>query len=60
MSSLINRAAVKRLALAHVAANRAHPYTRVSKEFLDRIEARLRGIIHTEAVNQPSKGTTLR
>jgi hypothetical protein len=61
MSSLLNRAAVKQFALDHAARTRqAVNFTRVSKDFLEAIEAKLRVAI-TERIHQhPSKGTTLK
>lgn len=56
-ASLLNRAAVKRAAL-HYAESRG--FTRVSAEFLDRIEIKLRGLIRAEVHAHPSVGKTLK
>lgn len=56
---LINATNVKQLSL-HLAEQRAHKFTRVSKDFLERVEARLRNIIIDEVKDHPSKGKTLK
>lgn len=58
MSSVINKAAVKKLALEK-AQLRAWKPERVSKSFVDRIEARVRAMIASEVQAHPSKGKTL-
>lgn len=62
---LINRASVKRLAL-DLARQRfqgtqfEHKYTRVSKEFLDEIEASVRRFTGERIRNMPTMGKTIR
>ena len=58
-TSIINRAAVKRLAL-DMARKRAHKFTRVSEEFLNTTEAQLRLNISRRIESHPSKGKTLK
>lgn len=55
--SLINRAAVKKFALE---TQRAHKFERVSKEFLDVVEAELRVAVRRRVLTHPSKGKTLK
>ena len=43
--SLLNRAAVKRYALAYAHARRAGKFTRVSKDFIEHVEASVRGAL---------------
>lgn len=57
--NLINRAACKKRAL-EIAQMRAWKPTRVSAEFLNRIESQLRNIIVSEVQSHPSKGKTLK
>lgn len=59
MSSLLNKTETKRYVLA-VAQERAHEFSRVSQDFLDRIEARLRNNIRAEINSLPSKGKTIK
>jgi hypothetical protein len=58
-SSLINKKHVKEFALA-CGQQRAWKPTRVSKEFLEQTEARLRNMIANHISNHPSVGTTIR
>lgn len=60
MNNLINRAAVKRMALQFAADTRAQKFTRVSKSFLDDAEAALNAHIRAKVAAMPSKGVTLR
>jgi len=60
MRSLLNRTAVKEYVLATAAKQRgAAGFTRVSKAFLDKLEARLVNNIKAELHQQPTKGTTI-
>ena len=56
----INRSAVRKLALDYAAANRAGRFTRVGKEFFQRVDARVRNIIQSEVQSHPSIGKTLK
>jgi uncharacterized protein YigE (DUF2233 family) len=58
VQSLINKAGVKKFAL-EVAKQRFHKFSRVSKEFLDDMDAILRGTIRARVNGAPSKGKTL-
>lgn len=58
--SILNRAKTKRVILARARAQRGHEFTRVSKEFLDRLEVYLINRIDQELHQHPSKGTTLK
>jgi hypothetical protein len=57
---LINRQAVKRMALELSKANRAGKFTRVGSEFLIRVNARLAAFIREEVHRHPSVGKTLK
>jgi len=57
--SLINRAKVKRIALEIAAVERSHKFTRVSKDFLDNVEAELKNVIRSKIKALPSKGKTI-
>lgn len=59
MSSLLNRKAVKQLAL-DVASRRAHRFTRVSKEFLEQVEGELKTLVTTKVNSLPSVGMTIK
>ena len=59
MANLINRAAVRRAALEVAPTVRAHPVTRVSKDFLDAIETATRQAIVNRVSSHPSVGKTL-
>jgi hypothetical protein len=56
---LINRSAVKKIALEYSATNKNGKFTRVSKDFLERINAKLRVMIESEVQSHPSIGKTL-
>lgn len=57
----INAKAVRELALHYAATQRAQAkFTRVSKDFLERVEYKLRAIVLHEVKSHPSKGTTLK
>lgn len=56
---LINRKAVKEFALG-VSAVRAHRFTRVSNDFLESIDFKVRDIIRREIMALPSKGKTIK
>lgn len=60
MNNIINRSAVKKLALQLSRDTRAGKFTRVSKEFLDKVNVRLESIIRTEVQSHPSIGKTLK
>lgn len=59
MSSMINRAAVKRAALDFATAHRGGKFTRVSASFLDDIEDHVRTYIRAMVRAHPSVGKTL-
>jgi len=59
MSSLLNRKQAKQFTL-HIASKRAHKFTRVSPEFLDKCEANLKEFIRTSVHCLPSVGKTIR
>jgi hypothetical protein len=56
---LINKAAVKKLALKLSKENRAGKFTRVGSEFITRIHAKLEQSIRSEVQAHPSVGKTL-
>lgn len=56
--NLINRSKVKAHAL-ECAKSRAHKFTRVSKLFLDEVEAHVRVHVANKVQALPSKGKTL-
>jgi hypothetical protein len=61
MSKLVNAQNVRAYALS--AASRLRPHVgfeRVSKHFVDRIDARLRNLIDSEVRSLPSKGVTIK
>ncbi|KKN99001.1 hypothetical protein LCGC14_0142460 [marine sediment metagenome] len=59
--SLLNRAAVKKFILVRFEEMRAgRPMSRVSKEFLDTLEADLRNTIEFEIMRHPSIGKTFK
>jgi hypothetical protein len=59
--SLINQTNVRAFALAVARSDRtAAGFTRVSKEFLDRIEFSVRAKIKHEVWSQPSNGKTIK
>lgn len=59
MSSLLNRTNVRKFALDTAKRTRAHPFERVSADFLDRAEGQLRQWIAREIKDLPSKGKTI-
>ena len=56
----LNAKACRELTLHLAAAHRAHKFTRVSKEFLERIDAKVRILVLNEVKAHPSKGSTLK
>ena len=56
---LINPAKVRQYALDLAERERHHDFTGVSVEFIQRVDARLRGIILDEIRRHPSKGKRL-
>lgn len=60
MRSLLNRAACKEYALEQSRNLRNGRFTRVSKEFLDDVEAHLRAAIAARVHKAPSLGVTLK
>ncbi len=56
---LISPSKVRRHALEIAKANRAQKFTRVSKSFLDAVEANAKNFIHGRVMKHPSKGRTL-
>ena len=58
-SSLINRSAVKKMALRLSEDTRNGTFTRVGSSFIDRIEYKLEAIIRSEVHQHPSTGKTL-
>jgi hypothetical protein len=59
MNTLINKRAVKRYAMK-VAADRHHPFTRISEQFTDKAEGFLRQFIRDHVHRLPSKGRTIK
>jgi Uri superfamily endonuclease len=59
VSRVINRDYVKRWALDYARTNRSHPFTRVSEQFLNAIEAATKAAIRDKIDRAPSKGKTL-
>jgi hypothetical protein len=57
---LINRQAVKRMALELSKAHRAGKFTRVSGDFLIRMNSRLNAFLQEEVHRHPSIGKTLK
>jgi len=60
MSSLTSRANVKKFALEVSKQHRNGKFTRVSKDALDRWEARLKSIIIDDIKRHPSLGITIK
>ena len=60
MKNIISRTNVKKLALEVSAQHRAGKFTRVSKDFLDRIEAITKRAIVSEVRRHPSVGKPLK
>lgn len=59
--SLLNKTNVRAFALAEAKRQRpAAGFTRVSKEFLDRVESTLRAHIAAKIHGQPSNGKTIK
>lgn len=59
MTTLINKSKVKRYILDFASENRAHKFTRVSQEALDKVEAAARAAAKSIVTSAPSKGKTL-
>jgi hypothetical protein len=59
MTTLINKSKVKKYILEFAEANRAHKFTRVSQEAIDRVEAAARCAAKAIVTSAPSKGKTL-
>jgi hypothetical protein len=59
MNTLINKSKVKRFILEFAEANRAHKFSRVSQETIDRVEAAARSACKAIVTQAPSKGKTL-
>lgn len=59
MSSLLNRKYTKMVTLDLV-KSRSHEFTRVSPEFLNRVEAQIRNFIEAEIQRLPSVGKTIK
>ena len=57
---LINRSAVKKMALNLSETTKAGKFTRVSSEFLDRINAKVAATVRSEVQSHPSVGKTLK
>jgi hypothetical protein len=60
LSHVINRAYVRRWALDYARTNRSHPFTRVSEDFLNHIEAQTKCAIRHRIDSAPSTGATLK
>jgi hypothetical protein len=60
MSSLLNKAKVREFALQLSAENRGGKFTRVSSEFIERIESKVRNLVRQEIHSHPSVGCTLK
>jgi len=60
MTTLLNKAKIKRLALRLAGEQRAHKFTRVSPDFLQRIEAGVYAMVLGEVKRLPSLGKTIR
>jgi hypothetical protein len=58
-TTLLNRSSIRAFALRQ-AEVRGHKFTRVSKDFYDRIDRKLREIIAAEIHSMPSAGATIR
>lgn len=59
-SRVINRACVKTWALDYARTNKAHPFTRVSEQFLNMVEANTKAFIRDRINRAPSMGVTLK
>lgn len=60
MTTLLNKSKVKKLALRIASQERSHKFTRVSPDFLARMEAILAASIAAEVKRLPSLGKTIR
>lgn len=58
-NALISKSKVKRYILDFASTNRAHKFTRVSQETLDKVEAAARAAAKSIVTSAPSKGKTL-
>jgi hypothetical protein len=58
-NALINKSKVKKYILEFAATNRAHKFSRVSQESIDRVEAAARAAAKAIVTSAPSKGKTL-
>lgn len=58
MTTLINKSKVKKYILEFAETNRAHKFTRVSQEAIDRVEAAARAAAKAVVTSAPSKGKT--
>lgn len=56
---IINETRLRNFALS-CAEQRAHRFERVSKEFIERMDARLKAMVADEIKRLPSKGKTIR
>lgn len=56
---VLNKKAVRRLAL-DLAKRRTHKFTRVSEEFIDRIDSSVKLLVLREIESLPSKGRTIK
>ena len=56
---MLNKRKVKMFAL-EMAKSRAHKFTRVGQEFIDRCEAQLKNYIRDQVHRHPSVGKTLK
>jgi hypothetical protein len=59
MNTLINKSKVKKYILEFAEANRAHKFSRVSQEAMDKVEAAVRSACKGIVTSAPSKGKTL-
>jgi len=59
MNTLINKSKVKKYILEFAEANRAHKFSRVSQEAMDKVEAAVRSACKAIVTSAPSKGKTL-
>lgn len=59
MTTLTNKSKVKKYILEFAANNRAHKFSRVSQEALDRVEAATMAACKAIVTSAPSKGKTL-
>ena len=58
-NNVTNKSKVKKYMLEFAKANRAHEFTRVSQETLDKVEAGARSVARAIVTSAPSKGKTL-